>query len=52
MKDKCQVPKCKNESTMSYLGKRICSKCWAKHCSSNKFDLKKICSNQSLKEFI
>lgn len=32
--EQCQVPGCQLEYTMTYLGKRVCQKCWEDNSSA------------------
>lgn len=29
-KDKCETKNCRNEYDLTYLGKKLCDKCWEK----------------------
>ena len=39
--DKCEVPRCRDQVHMYYLGKGVCWKHWCLHCSGD-INLKKI----------
>jgi hypothetical protein len=40
--DKCQIPRCRNESDLVYLGKGVCWKCWHKYIDLDDDSLKRI----------
>jgi hypothetical protein len=43
MPNTCEIPKCKKEAYISFLGKWICEKCW------NKYDSEKLKEKSGIK---
>lgn len=48
MNDRCEVPHCREESAMTYLGLRVCDRHWEQACGDrSKLDLRALAARKS-----